>query len=82
MRSVALAWAWTLSHPEIDGGILDPSGRCFHFAGTLETMHDPITEITTWDELDSPPLGRSTATTSMRALNCCVERADRQRSRG
>jgi hypothetical protein len=58
MRSVALYWVWTLSNPEIDGGILDPRGRCYHFAGTLETMHGPITEITTWEELDSSA-GRS-----------------------
>jgi hypothetical protein len=30
MRSVALYWSWTLSDPEIDGGVLDPSGQCFH----------------------------------------------------
>jgi hypothetical protein len=53
MQSVALYWAWTLSDPEIDGGVMDPSGQCFHFAGTLQTMHGPIGEITTWDELDS-----------------------------
>jgi hypothetical protein len=53
MRSVALHWVWTLSDPEIDGGLLDPSGRCYHFAGTLQTMHGPINEVTTWEELDS-----------------------------
>jgi len=53
MRSVAIHWVWTLSNPEIDGGLLDPSGRCYHFAGTLETMHGPINEVTTWDGLDS-----------------------------
>lgn len=51
MRSVALHWVWTLSDPEIDGGLLDPSGRCYHFAGPLDTMHGPINQVTTWDEL-------------------------------
>lgn len=57
MKSVPLHWAWT-STPEIDGGLLDPSGRSYHFTCALEDIHGPITEVVRWDELD-PTAARS-----------------------
>jgi hypothetical protein len=50
METVALAWAWTAD--EIDGGLMDVQGCCYHFSGTLETLNGPIGEVTAWDALD------------------------------
>jgi hypothetical protein len=43
---------WGSSSEEVDGGLLDAQGRCFHFTGSLETYRGPITKITAWNELN------------------------------
>jgi len=52
LQAVELAQAWTGS--ETDGGLMDAQGRCYHYTASLETIHGPIREVTTWDELDLP----------------------------
>jgi hypothetical protein len=49
METVGLAWAWTGG--DIDGGLMDARGRCYHFSGLLRTLHGPNMEITVWDAL-------------------------------
>ena len=43
---------WGSGSDEIDGGLLDAQGRCFHFTGSLETYRGPIKKITAWNELN------------------------------
>lgn len=49
---------WGSGSDEIDGGLLDTQGRCFHSTGSLETYRGPIKKITAWNEL-SPSEARS-----------------------
>jgi hypothetical protein len=57
-RSIALntmvVLHWGSGSDEIDGGLLDAQGRCFHFTGSLETPRGPITKVTAWNELNLP----------------------------
>lgn len=47
-----VALYWGSGSDEIDGGLLDAQGRCFHFTGSLETYRGPIKKITAWNELN------------------------------
>jgi hypothetical protein len=49
--STAVVLHWGMSSEEVDGGLLDTQGRCFHFTGSLVTSRGPIGEVITWDEL-------------------------------
>jgi hypothetical protein len=47
-----VALYWGSGSDEIDGGLLDAQGRCFHFTGNLGTYRGPIKEITAWNGLN------------------------------
>jgi hypothetical protein len=63
MKSVALAWAVRVTGGiegqllDIDGGLLDPVGECFHFTGSLQSINGPIGQVMAWDALDSSEAG-------------------------
>lgn len=49
--STVVVLHWGSSSDEVDGGLLDNQGRCFHFTGNLETSRGPISQVMAWDEL-------------------------------
>jgi hypothetical protein len=51
MKSVALEWTISTAL-DVDFGLLGPDGRPYHFAGSIKTINGPISQVTTWDELD------------------------------
>lgn len=58
MKTVALVWAVRMSGGidgdllDIDGGLLDAVGKCYHFTGSLQTINGPIGQVTAWEALD------------------------------